>query len=106
MRTSRTMTSTTTTGTRTTTTDRRHAARGARVAVGAISGAAFGGMLAGFLLIPQPAVSAEPQPATTAVPAEPAAVPAEPAAVPTPAPAPDVAPPSAPVDATTGGSGG
>lgn len=99
------MTSTTTTGTRTTTTDRRHAARGARVAVGAISGAAFGGMLAGFLLIPQPAVSAEPQPATTAaVPAEPAGVSAEPAAV--PAPAPDVAPPIAPVDATTGGSGG
>ncbi|GAA4378428.1 hypothetical protein GCM10023152_25080 [Agromyces bauzanensis] len=86
--------------------------------MGAVSGAAFGGMLAGFLLIPPPEAPAEPQqaastlstpapaqPATeAAVPAEPVEVPAEPAAV--PAPAPEVSPPSAPVDATTGGSGG
>ncbi|WP_211195921.1 hypothetical protein [Agromyces sp. H66] len=72
-----------------------------------ISGAAFGGMLAGFVLIPAPAAPAAPEleqaPSTLPAPAPAAPAPAAPAAV--PAPAPDVAP-SAPVDATTGGSGG
>lgn len=87
------------------TTDPAHTARVTRVLVDLASVAAFGGILTGFVTVPQeaPPASGGPVTAPSPAPAAPAPAPAAPAPEPVPA-APAPAP--APVNATTSGSGG
>jgi len=92
------------------TTDPAHTARVTRVLVDLASVAAFGGILTGFVTVPQEAPPASGGPVTAPSPAPAAPAPAAPApapAAPAPEPVPAApAPAPAPVNATTSGSGG